>query len=542
MRIALLHGYELLGSGSNEYTRYLARALCEQGHTVHVLCREPDPERLEFVQEAWRWDVGGVATSLFQRPEVDGPRCTLHQLPYADVRPVYLTDKRRAGNVKTFSALTDAELTQYHQINVTAVQAVLTAHPVDVLHANHLVYQPVVAAEACRALGIPFVIYPHGSALEYILRKDPRYVELAHDAIAASCGVISGSLEVQQRIADLYPSVTEALGEKMVVVGVGVDTSLFRPVDRSQRPTAIDQLPEGQCHGGKTAALRADLRQRLSRTDYGAVADYRSSYQAELPDEDWRERLQSMNWSDPVAIFVGALTSGKGVQSLLAALPAVLEQHPRMQLLIVGSGAYRETLEALVHAIGSGDEKLLRHLVHHGHDLDRNELTGPWQDVREFLQDPAQAATLLQAGESFAERVLFTGRLNHDLLQYVFPCADLAVFPSVFPEAYPLVLMESLANGVLPLVTDFSGFREGLKNLEADLGDWVQLMKIPEDPATRVATLASRLQQVLSHPGLSDLSGKLRSIAVERFDWQIRARQMTSAYRQLSKDCCGAAQ
>ena len=63
MRIGILHGYELTGSGSNEYTRYLSRALARAGHEVHLLCREPDPER-------------------FQE---DG--CTVHVLPDASVRP-----------------------------------------------------------------------------------------------------------------------------------------------------------------------------------------------------------------------------------------------------------------------------------------------------------------------------------------------------------------------------------------------------------------------------------------------------------------------
>ena len=37
MRIGLYHGYELTGSGSNEYTRYLAAALARDGHAVCVI-------------------------------------------------------------------------------------------------------------------------------------------------------------------------------------------------------------------------------------------------------------------------------------------------------------------------------------------------------------------------------------------------------------------------------------------------------------------------------------------------------------------------
>ena len=48
MRILLWHGYLLGGTGSNVYTRALARALTRAGHEVVVLCQEPHPERFEW--------------------------------------------------------------------------------------------------------------------------------------------------------------------------------------------------------------------------------------------------------------------------------------------------------------------------------------------------------------------------------------------------------------------------------------------------------------------------------------------------------------
>ena len=58
MRVAIFHGFELTGSGSNEYTRYLSRALARQGHDVHVLCREPDPAS---IPRTWRALLPGTA-------------------------------------------------------------------------------------------------------------------------------------------------------------------------------------------------------------------------------------------------------------------------------------------------------------------------------------------------------------------------------------------------------------------------------------------------------------------------------------------------
>ena len=51
MRILLWHGYLLGGTGSNVYTRQLAREWARAGHDVTVLCQEPHPGR---------YDLGGA--------------------------------------------------------------------------------------------------------------------------------------------------------------------------------------------------------------------------------------------------------------------------------------------------------------------------------------------------------------------------------------------------------------------------------------------------------------------------------------------------
>ena len=53
MRIGLYHGYELTGSGSNEYTRYLGRSLLDAGYEVHIICREFYPETIPYVTCAY---------------------------------------------------------------------------------------------------------------------------------------------------------------------------------------------------------------------------------------------------------------------------------------------------------------------------------------------------------------------------------------------------------------------------------------------------------------------------------------------------------
>ena len=85
--------------------------------------------------------------------------------------------------------------------------------------------------------------------------------------------------------------------------------------------------------------------------------------------------------------------------------------------------------------------------------------------------------------------------------------------------------MKSLSNGVLPIVSYFSGFADAVDDLIPHLGiEWVERMKIPVDDQNRIPSLVKNLPSVMSDPGLSIISPKLRKIAVENFDWNIRAQ------------------
>ena len=142
---------------------------------------------------------------------------------------------------------------------------------------------------------------------------------------------------------------------------------------------------------------------------------------------------------------------------------------------------------------------------------------------------------LFQTGSALDRHVHFLGRLDHSLLCYLFPCADVALFPSIIPEAYPLVVMESFSNGVLPLVSYFSGFKDSVDSLEAFLDPaLIELIKIPAAHDVRIKTIADNLRQLFAGQYLKYIGTTLRQIAVEHFDWKLRASQMTDAYRSLT--------
>lgn len=536
MKIGLFHGYELSGSGSNEYCRYLAKTLVHQNHTVHIICRERKLEELDFIGEAWLWKEDGSKQVIQLNNQWIG-KCTLHQIPTGPIYPVYVCDKQRTGISKSFINLSDQELEIFKQINERALRFIFEQIQLDILHANHMVMQPSVALAPCKEFNIPMVIFPHGSAIEYTVKKDQRYFNEAHNAIVGCAGLISGSKEVKNRLSGLYPDLKQKIQAITQIVGVGVDTTLFTPIAKAQRKKHLEKLMRSELLNnlaGKSPEMVQAFYSQLSADNIKVIDQYQGRYPDKNLDTDVADKLTRLDFNQPVLLFVGALTAGKGIQSLLCALSLVFEVSPNTQLLIVGSGAYREVLEALIFALANKDKSLLSKLAEQGFDLDKSDETGPWQDVLHTIQQKSILQRLFDHGERLKTQVSFLGRMNHQQLSYIFPCADLAIFPSVIAEAYPLVLMESLANGVLPLVSYFSGFKDGLDELERFLEkDLVDKLKITMQPKKRITSLADNIIQLIKLTQQEDISDKLARIAIENYDWEIRAKAMVKAYQTI---------
>lgn len=94
--------------------------------------------------------------------------------------------------------------------------------------------------------------------------------------------------------------------------------------------------------------------------------------------------------------------------------------------------------------------------------------------------------------------------------------------------------MESLANGLVPVVSYFSGFKDSLDELEPLLGrDLVRNMKIMNDPGRRIENIISDISNLLDEPDLKKYTASMRQHAVENNDWKVRAERMVRAYTAI---------
>ena len=260
MRILLWHGYLLGGTGSNVYTRALAREWSRAGHDVVVFSQEPHTEA---------YDLGGAQVV---RPEIGG------------LLPVFVLDRYEGVEAKLLQDFTREERERYVGLNAAAVREHL---PADLVFTNHVLLGAPVGA----AVGAPFTVKAHGSELEYSMRGNADLSAWGREALAAAKAVVVGSEHIRAVLEEVIGHV-----DRVHEVPPGVDVELFHPQPRG---AALDNL----------------IRSAIDDPPNPDNANER------LPDDGNAERFESFFAGDiPVVLYFGKLIRNKGVHLLLDAV------------------------------------------------------------------------------------------------------------------------------------------------------------------------------------------------------------------------------
>jgi glycosyltransferase involved in cell wall biosynthesis len=283
MRILLWHGYLLAGTGSNVYSRALAREWSRDGHEVVVVCQERQPELYDL----------GDATVV----NVDLP---------GQLLPVFVMDRYAGLEPKFLQDFTPAERDDYVDANAAVLRALL---PADLVFCNHVLMGAPVGA----ATGAPFRVKAHGSELEYSMRGRPELEAWGAETLALADATYVGSVHIRQVVAEVTGHT-----DHVFEVPPGVDVDRFELEDRA---TALENL----------------LAAALDDPPNPGNANER------LPDEGNAARLAAfLEGEAPTVVYFGKLIREKGVHVLLEAMQGL-----DARLVVVGFGPYRPELEAL---------------------------------------------------------------------------------------------------------------------------------------------------------------------------------------------------
>ena len=259
MRILLWHGYLLAGTGSNVYTRALAREWSNAGHDVVVVSQEREPEQ---------YDLGRAQTVAVDLP--------------GGLLPVFVMDRYAGLEPKFLQDFSDDEKRAYVETNAAALRELL---PADIVFTNHVLMGGPVGA----ATGVPYRVKAHGSELEYSMRGRPELAAWGREALAKAEATYVGSHHIRDVLDDVVGHV-----DRVYEVPPGVDVDQFTLQDRNE-------------------ALAGLLRE--ARDDPPNAGNER------LPDDGNAERLSAfLSGDEPTVVYFGKLIEEKGVQVLLEAM------------------------------------------------------------------------------------------------------------------------------------------------------------------------------------------------------------------------------
>jgi spore coat protein SA len=136
-------------------------------------------------------------------------------------------------------------------------------------------------------------------------------------------------------------------------------------------------------------------------------------------------------------LYVGRLTPIKGVHVLIEAFREIHQRMPEVRLIITGSSFFGSKTKT------------------------------------------AYEKKLMSLAEPVKNAIIFTGYLPHEKLKYLYSAVNVVVFPSVGPEAFGLVMLESMAAGTFLVASRVGGIPEVLESgdngLLVEPGDAIDL-------------------------------------------------------------------
>ena len=281
MRILLWHGYLLGGTGSNVYTRSLAREWSRAGHDVTVFAQEPRPEE---------YDLGGASVV---RPDIGG------------LLPTFVLDEYEGMEVRLVQDLTADERERYVTANAKALRAHL---PADLVFANHVVLGGPVAARD----GAP------GTRSRRTARSSS-----TRCVGTRSCRAGGESRLQAPRRCSSARSTSAGCSTRSSATSTACTSSR-----RAWTSTSSSHCPRDEALRDLIAESRADPPNPGNANE-------------RLPDEGNADRLEAFLAEDePTVLYFGKLLRNKGVHVLFEALRDV-----DARAVVVGFGDYREELE-----------------------------------------------------------------------------------------------------------------------------------------------------------------------------------------------------
>jgi glycogen(starch) synthase len=180
-------------------------------------------------------------------------------------------------------------------------------------------------------------------------------------------------------------------------------------------------------------------------------------------------------WDEKLILYVGRLVREKGLGVLLDAMPRVLQNEPKVKLVIAGQGGYLDELRHQAYQLG----------IYH--------------------------------------KIFFTGFIDDSTRNALYKSADVAVFPSLY-EPFGIVALEGMAAGAQVVAADTGGMSEIIQHGRNGLKAY------RDNPVS----LADNILWALQHPEHTvAMKEQARADIDQIYNWQRIALQTLDVYEEI---------
>ena len=225
------------------------------------------------------------------------------------------------------------------------------------------------------------------------------------------------------------------------------------------------------------ALTTVSLAMKTHALAVGADQEKTSVISMGVDTEDTFTPSMQVRRNDSELLFVGRLSTQKGVELLIRAMPDIVAVNPGCLLRVVGDGPDKDLLRNLCETLG------------------------------------------------IARNVKFAGAITNKRLPEFYQRAAMLVFPSTSEEGFGLVCVEALACGCPVIASDLLATREVVQDGETGL-----LFKRGDR-----GDLLGKILTLLANPVLCQKMGKAgRNFVTQRFDWSV----VSQRYGELLNNMC----
>ncbi len=546
MSIVVTHGYLLTGTGSNLYVNNLVREYAKVGEDVCLICQDPTPIDIDFVNEVYEFDKenDNYKKTHSKESQFKGT-VRVFQPNLNGFLPVYVYDHYDGFKVKEFPNCSDEEIAAYVIQNSKALTRVIRDFDIKVVNTNHLVMFPTIATKVREVIDFKHVITIHGSALNFTVKKDKRFEVFAKEALLKADEIVVDSLHADVELKEFLDELGLAhLKSKIEIIPAGVDVSSFDlPTASAEEMINNFQIEISEKVVGSKGRSNAQEQDVLySEKDLKSIVididSLRLNYDYRNVDQHVVEKLEKLKSAEFKVMFVGKYLWTKGIYLILFAIPQILKEYPKAQFVFVGFGPFREPAELIINAIARNKLDELKILLAEKSPILNGEEGSSLPLIGALIKEhQEEIESVVNSGVEIRNNITFTGIAAHKELVELIPAMNSLIAPSVFPEAFGMVAIEAMACGVYPVLTYQSAFTEisdeVIDNLE---GYDLEIEKVildrfaSENIAKNIINYFSYTKELEELNELGTFKAVLRDVVLRNYSWEGIAQKYLKTY------------